>query len=102
MQSFINFYLPLLNSSDDIYKKLVIKRRVFLTHTSYYRFTYFCFPTIPELDLIYETFELIYDFISNFKCQLDIIIKNSKGIQKVGELLLRFYRLPCKIKLKND
>ena len=102
LKSFINFYLTVLNTADDIYKKLVIRRRVFLTHTSYYRFTYFSFPPIPELDLIYETFELIYDFISNFKCQLDIVIKNSKSIQQVGELLLRFYRLPCKVKLKNN
>jgi hypothetical protein len=102
LQAFINFYLPLLNISDIIYKKLVIRRRMFLIQTSYYRFTYFCFPPIPELDVIYENFELIYDFISNFKCQLDIVIRNSKQIQQVGELLLRFYRFPCKIKLKNN
>lgn len=101
LQSFINFYLPLLSGSENVYKRTVVKKRVFLANISYYRFNYFYFPPISELDLIYEDFELIYDFINNFKFQLDIFIKNPKNIRNSGEILLRIYKFPCLTKLNT-
>ena len=99
LQSFINFYLPLLNTPEAVYKKTVNLRKKSSIGLYFYRFNYFTFPAISELDLMYEDFELLYDFISNFKLQLDIVMrfpKNSSG----SEMLLRAYKLPCSVNSK--
>ena len=99
LQSFINFYLPLLSSPENIYKQTIAKKIFFSVSTSLYRFNYFCFPPISELELIYEDFELIYDFVSNFKFQLDVFIKTPLKVKISGGLLLRMNRFPCIVKL---
>jgi hypothetical protein len=48
---------------------------------------------------MYEDFELLYDFIINFKVQLDIGIKSSQNTFN-SEILLRMYKLPCSANLK--
>jgi hypothetical protein len=99
LQSFINFYLPLLSSPENIYKQTIAKKKLFLVNACFYRFNYFCFPPISELELIYEDFELIYDFVSNFKFQLDVFIKTQKNVMNSGETLLRIHKFPCVAKL---
>jgi hypothetical protein len=101
LQSFIYFYLPLLNASENVYKTTVSKRQESLYNICFYRFNFFSFPAISELDLIYESFELIYDFISNFKLQLDIVVKVPKNTFFIGDILLRMYRFPCNTKSHN-
>jgi hypothetical protein len=100
LQSFINSYLPLLCLAENIYKHTVIKKKVSLDNRSY-RFNYFCFPAISELDQVYECFDLIYTFVSNFKFQLDVIIISKKNIINSGEVLLRMHRFPCIARSKN-
>ena len=100
LHSFINSYLPLFNVSENIYKQAVSLRKKELTKIFFYRFYYFSFPAISELDLFYEDFELIYDFVIGFKFQLDIIIKNQFLFFSAGEILLRMHKFPCSAKLK--
>jgi hypothetical protein len=99
LQSFVNFYLPLLDSSETIYKRTVSFRKELSTALCFYRFNYFTFPAISELDLMYENFELLYDFITNFKLQLDVVIKYPKNSFN-SEILLRMYKLPCYVNSK--
>ena len=100
LHSFINSYLPLFNVSENIYKQAVSLRKKELTKIFFYRFYYFSFPAISELDLFYEDFELIYDFVIGFKFQLDIIIKNQFLFFSAGEILLRMHKFTCSAKLK--
>lgn len=100
LESFVSFYLPLLNTSENIYKKTISYRKESLIDLCFYRFNYFTFPAISELDLMYEDFELLYDFITNFKLQLDMVVIQPKNGCNSGETLLRMYRLPCSVKSK--
>jgi hypothetical protein len=101
LRSFVSFYLPLLNSSENVYKQTIVSfKQKSATSLCFYRFNYFAFPAILELDLLYEDFELLYDFITNFKLQFDMVVKHPKNGFNVGEILLRMYRFPCSAKLK--
>jgi hypothetical protein len=100
LQAFVNFYLPLLNTSENVYKRVVSYKKKSMSTLSLYRFNYFSFPAISELDLMYENFELLYDFITNFKFQLDVVIKHPNNFYNCGEVFLRMYKLPCAAKIK--
>lgn len=99
LNSFVNVYLPLVNISENIYKQTVSSRKLNLTKFFFYRFHFFSFPAISELDLFYEDFELIYDFVIGFKFQLDIVIKN-QFLLSAGEILLRMHKFPCLAKIQ--
>ena len=101
LNSFINVYLPLSNALDNVYKRTISFRKNQLTKIFFFRFYYFSFPAIAELDLFYEDFELIYEFITSFKLQLDIIIKNQFLFTSAGEILLRMHKFPCSAKVKR-
>lgn len=95
---FINVYLPLLVTVEGILKKVF-----FLSNKkkkTIYRFNYFYFPLIPELDLLYSEYEMIYNFVSFYRLQLDVFIKICFNFLDSGEFLLRLYKFPCKVKLK--
>jgi hypothetical protein len=95
-QAFINFYLPLSDKEQSVYRYATIKRQASGNVCSY-RINYFNFPPIFELESIYSEFSLVYDFVSNFKFQLDVLIKNFQ----LGDVLLRMYRFPCRVKLSS-
>lgn len=99
LYSFVSFYLPLLNTSETVYKSVVGFRKKSKMNLCYYRLNYFTFPAISELDLMYENFELLYEFVTNFKLQLDVVIKHPQYIFG-AEMLLRMYKLPCSAQLK--
>ena len=100
LHAFINSYLPLSNLSENLYKQTVSLRKKNLTGLFFFRFYYFSFPAIAELDLFYDDFELVYDFITGFKFQLDVVIKNSFLFLSAGEVLLRMHKFPCSAKQK--
>jgi hypothetical protein len=101
LQSFVSCYLPLINTPENIYKQTTSLRKKSLFSLCFYRFNYFVFPAIPELDLMYEDFELLYDFITSFKLQLEIIIRHPKNVISSGETILRMHKLPCLARLKT-
>ena len=93
LQAFINFYLPLLSSTENIIKQGISYTKVnkFLV----YRLNFFSFPVIPELDSISESYEMIYNFVSGYKFQLDLFMTSSFLLRSSNELIIRMYRFPC-------
>jgi hypothetical protein len=102
LESFVLFYLPLMSTSENTFKATVSFQKRYLSKTCVFRYNYFMFPAISELDLMYENYELLYDFITNFKLQLDVVIKQPNGGCSYGDTLLRMYRLPFSSKLKSS
>lgn len=95
--NFVNIYLPLIN----ITEKLVKKNKIFFNSKSQillYRFNYFSFPLIPELDFFYIKNEQIYQFVNNYQLQLNIYIKSFFYIKNSFEFLFRMYRFPFNFK----
>jgi hypothetical protein len=98
---FINFYLPLLNIVENSVKKghfFKFKNHNFL----HYRLNYFSFPVILEFDVLYLECEAIYNFVNSYRFQLDIYIKSNLLCKDSGEILLRFFRFPCVLQLRNN
>lgn len=98
--NFVNNYLPMANITDNTIKKAIFisqlkKKRVI------YRLNYLYFPLISELDLIYSEYEMVYNFISCYRFQLDINMKLVNSRKDSGEFLVRLYRLPCQLKIKG-
>jgi len=98
---FINFYLPLLSTVENSLKKGFHFSKSKKQNFFYYRLNYFSFPVISEFDAIYLEYETIYDFVNSYRFQLDIYIKLALLSKDSGEVLLRFFRLPCVLQLKN-
>ena len=44
---------------------------------------------------MYESYELIYNFVTNYKLQLDVFIKPANVLNGSNEFLLRMYKIPC-------
>lgn len=96
--NFINIYLPNINANENLIKQSITcfnKRKLI------FKFNYFSFPCISELDLFYLKNEQIYNFINNYRLQMNIIIKTSKFIKNTLEFLLRFFRFSYNFKLKK-
>jgi len=91
LQKFVTFYLPILSSTENKIKESFFKSESI--KKQYYRVNYFSFPVIPELDLIYEQQEMLYNFVSNYRLQLELVIE-CKDIKQAGLFLARLYRLP--------
>lgn len=100
LQTFVNFYLPLLNHMDNTIKVASVHYNTDSAKLLTYRLNYFKFPVIPESDSLTENYELIYNFISNYKMQLDVVLTNSK-LKCSNSFLLRMYRLPVKFQTKK-
>lgn len=99
---FINFYLPLLGSVENKLKYGVstIKSKNFF-FLKYYRVNYFSFPVIPELDLMYEQYETVFNIVSNYRLQIDFIVKTKSIIKDSSLFLIRMLRFPCVLKIKS-
>lgn len=95
LQAFIHFYLPLLNSTENVVKKAISFSTLKKSKNWIFRLNYFSFPVISELDLMYESYELIYNFVTNYKLQLDVFIKPANVLNGSNEFLLRMYKIPC-------
>ena len=65
-----------------------------------YRINYLNFPVISELESIYANYEEIFNIVSNYKIQLDFVVK-TKSEKNLGGFLLRRYRLPFVFKGKK-
>lgn len=102
IQNFIQFYLPILGSIENSIKLGFFCINNNIKQTSIcYRITYKVFPVIPELDFIYEEYEHIYNIVSSYRVQLDMVIKSVGGtIYNID--LINMYRLPYIIKVKNN
>lgn len=99
LESFVSFYLPLMSTSENTFKQAVATKKSRRPKTCVFRYNYFVFPAILELDLMYENYELLYDFITSFKLQLDLIIKQpNSGGSSYSDVMLRMYRLPVTFK----
>jgi hypothetical protein len=101
LQKFIHFYLPLLGSvGNSIKLGSFVKKTNAGTHLMLYRINYFTFPVMPELDLIYGEYEFIYNIVTNYRMQLDFVLK--VGALKIANFfLIRMYKLPCIFKGKK-
>ena len=98
--SFINIYLPLIGTADNITKYAIYYNRFIYSDYCYYRINYFTFPFIPEMNLIYSLFNFIYDVIIGYKFQIDFFIYKGFCFTNSGESLIRMYRFPFKLKNK--
>jgi hypothetical protein len=95
----IQINLPLLPTVENTIKKsLSISLKNFLT----YRISYFSFPFIPEMSFIYLENALIYNYICSSRLQIDFVIPYFSGINNSCEFLIRMYRFPCTVGLKNQ
>jgi hypothetical protein len=98
--NFIKAYLPLLETKENNIKKseYYTSTKKKLTNVIY-KLKYFAFPIIPELDQIKTMHENIEIIINDYKMLLHIQIKTKFVYNDTFEILLRLYRLPCRIKM---
>ena len=61
------------------------------------RFTYYSFPIFLEIESLLSEYICLYEIIQSYKFQLDIILVHMNHKAFMGEFLLRFYRVPCKL-----
>jgi hypothetical protein len=96
--NFINIYLPIINTNENLVKQGISNTRS--KKILLYRLNYFSFPCIFELDLLYIKNEQIYNYISNYRLQLDIYIKTIYFLKNSLGFLLRMYKLPYNLVIK--
>jgi len=92
LQAFVNFYLPLLSFMDNTIKLGTMHTKLTSKRLHTYRINYFSFPVVPELDKLTENYESLYNFVNNYKMQLDISIVNATSVKNCPSFLLRMYR----------
>ena len=95
---FVNVYLVALDIDQNIIKKSIIindNKTKFLT----YRFNYFNFPIIPEIDFLYYTNESIFNLISAYQIRFNFYLKSNSFIRNSLEFLIRMFRFPVKTQL---
>jgi hypothetical protein len=93
--NFVNIYLPIINTNENLIKyslNNINDNKILL-----YRLNYFSFPCIFELDIFYLKNEQIYNYVSNYRLQLDIYIKTTYFLKNSLNFILRMYRLPYKL-----
>lgn len=90
--------MPLLSTVENSIKKSI---SICVKNYFTYRINYFAFPLILEMGLIYLEHTMVYDYISSYRLQIDFVITHFVGLNNSCEFLLRMYRFPCTIILKN-
>jgi len=95
---FVNIYLPALDVDQNIIKKSTIVNNNKIGFIIY-RFNYFNFPMIPEIDFLYYTNEAIFNLINAYQIRLDFYLKTNCFIMNSLEFLIRMFRFPVKTKL---
>ena len=96
--NFVNIYLPIINTNENLVKHSI--NNIHSKKLLLYRLNYFSFPCIFELDIFYIKNEQIYNYVSNYRLQLDIYLKTSYFLKNSLDFLLRMYRLPYKLAKK--
>jgi hypothetical protein len=96
--NFVNIYLPIINTNENIIKNSV--NNLNSSKILLYRLNYFSFPCIFELDKFYVKNEQIYNYVSNYRLQLDIYITTTRFLKNSLDFILRMYRLPYKLARK--
>jgi hypothetical protein len=93
--NFINIYLPLINTTENLIK-------CGIHFSNKYRLNYFHFPTIIELDKLYLAYDQVHIYLSKFQFQLDIYFFSVLYIKNILDFLLRIYRFPCYFKYTKN
>lgn len=89
IENFIYIYFPQIDSFSAEFKFFYSKNII--------KFTYFKFPIIFELNSLFNSIEYLYNFINNYKFQLNFFLKKQKNVL-LNCNFLQYYKLPILIK----
>jgi len=95
LYQFVYYYLPQTLVHSHLSQIIYVTKRLQKKYTV--RFTYYSFPIFLEIESLLSEYICLYEIIQSYKFQLDIILVHMNHKASMGEFLLRFYRVPCKL-----
>jgi len=95
-KTFVSFYLPTLGLQENYVQTLLVQKIKKKNRKTILQITYKSMCCLPELDVFYSSYDLVFTILSSYRVLLSLHIKNcimTSGIEAVA----RLYRLPCKV-----